>query len=185
MDIELLSTVIPLVTVLFLCDIWLYVKYLYMEDVGRKRLFGGIQGNLFGVWVVSFIFSSIGLMLSFYVLVFTVSQGSYLLFIFFNIALIIYNFALMYENVIIVFACLSVVFFNYISIFIFIMHRFPVSDTSVYTYETLYIMHVCNFIGILHASIIDLCIWQYGWWEQLESPYQKIRGYMCEFTHWF
>jgi hypothetical protein len=181
MNLALLCIIIPLACLLLHSDVWLFKQVYAMTDVHRNGIFGGLSRNklIFSTWCASFALSSVGICCSFYIHVFF-SSGPNVIFIFagLNIALVVYNSALLEQNTTMVFLCLVVILIYYVLLFVYTLYLFPV-DGSVLLWAT----HVCNFICILHALFLDIFIWQSGWWQYIDRPDTECHPLLVEEVH--
>jgi hypothetical protein len=173
MNWVLLYSISTLALLLFLHDAWLFRRVSAMTKTQQNCIFGGLgrSGIVFQTWCVSFALSSVGLCCSFYVHV-SFSTGALVVWIFaaFHAALIVYNIALLQKDTVSVFVCLSVVLLCYVYLFAYTLYLFPVDDPFIDNAALLYTTHICNFICILHAFVLDFCIWQMGWWTCIDQP---------------
>lgn len=171
MNLMLIGVTIVLVSILSYSDVLLIRKVYQMTDTEIDIIFGGIgkSGLIFNIWCTTFVLSGIGITGSFQVLAMSPTEVTpVLIFTLFNIALIVYNQALIGKNVLQVAICLTLILCGYMTLFVYMLDRFPVITESIHEKILLYFLHICNAISVFHAFILDAIIWQFGWWERID-----------------
>ena len=121
-------------------------------------------------WVLTFLLSSVGGILTFYLHVqFTTDANIYPVFLFgvLNASYIIFIYAVESDNVNLVRTCLWANVIVYIMLFVYSIVIFHVDNAAVDNPALLYVTHVLNAVAIFHVVVMDLIIWWNGW---IENP---------------
>ena len=126
------------------------------------------------LFFLTFVVSSIGTILTFYLYVQFTSDDIVLpLFLFgvLDISYVIYIYAVERDHVQLVRGVLWTNVIAYIILFAYSLVIFPVDDHIVGNPALLYVTHVFNAVAIFHVGVMDLNIWWNGWVEHYE-PYK-------------
>ena len=156
----LLYFILPLATVLFIYDIGLGVEVAAMDKKRRNKIFGGLHGPAYHVWLLTFVFSSVGVVWSFiYHEDNTDSFTIVLIFLLMDCSLILYNYGLLAQHTGIVLVTLSGAVLSYIFLFLYTLWCYPPKNS----HDSLIYLHACNFVCVIHGVLLDYCIWQVEW----------------------
>jgi len=164
MNVVLLCLVLPIGFTLFLYDAWLVYRFYHTSDKERAVVWGGLQGKVFYVWVVTFLLSCFGCTSSFvlYASMEPPDEFSIFLFVVLNVSYLLFNYALLHEmkNLVLVSLWTNVVVF--VVLFVYTVVVFDASSQAS-TVGFLLWTHFCNFVAVVHVYVIDLMIWYSGW----------------------
>jgi len=167
----LLWFVLPLAALYFI----MYGKFaLRLSGMPKDKFYviwGGLRGKvILSAFVLTFILSGIGSILTFYLHVqFTTNDNIYPAFLFggLNVSYILYVYAVESDNINFVRACLWTNVFGYIMLFVYSIVTFHVDDAVVDNPALLYVTHIFNAVAIFHVAVMDLVIWWNGWIENI------------------
>jgi hypothetical protein len=151
---------VVLVTEIIAVSLDLCLARLISKSDGREYL-GGLQGIWWVIWCMTFVISSTGIIMSFFLHLLN-SQGWVVVYIFacMNIAHIVFDIALMYRFVNLVFWSLLAMLISYIAL---LVHTYDVFGIS----PILVVVHICNNVAVVHGLVLDLLVWQSGWHERI------------------
>lgn len=159
------SVVLCTACVLLLSDIQLAQRLSRMNGEERRRTWGGLQGNIFRLWAVTFVVSSFGCCSSFvlYVSLGRLDGVSTCAFAGLNASCLALNHGLERERRGAVQACLCTNVLLCMGLFVYAWVVLQADSALILA------THACNGVGIFHAAIMDLIFWHEGWLIQLES----------------
>lgn len=179
MNLPLLCVVLPLAALLFIVAVrWIHSVY-YRSPRERDIVWGGFNTNrLVAAWCLTYVLSSIGGLLTFYLhVVFKGDADLFPVFLFGAVNITYIVFLLVVDNdgysrVHVVQVCLIVNAVLYLMIFMYTYMTFGLDDKDVSNATLLGVTHFCNAVAIFHAWVMDGFLW-FGGWEhaisQLES----------------
>lgn len=170
MNVLLLWVVLPLFLALLVSHAWLAYRLYYMAKPQQTIAWGGFQGKLVYLFVLTFLLSSFGCVSTFvlYASMETPETFSIFLFVATNAACITFDYALLHNKQALVLACLWTNIFVFIALFVYTIFAFgPRADLAT---------HICNFVSIFHVLVMDLFVWYTGWIEALEKHDSLICG---------
>jgi hypothetical protein len=161
MNIWLFAVIAPLTGLLVFDDVLTMRTYYAMRDGDKKIFIGGMgeYGVVFFLWFwTAFTLSAVGLCGSFYLHLF-LNNSIVPVFIYatFHLSLIVWNSACIEQNIPIVFICVVVNVIAYLSLTIYTFYLFP----------SVWMLHICNVMLVVHALLNDFFIWQWGWWREM------------------
>ena len=170
MVLILIAVIVPLTLILFICNVVLSFHYKAESEREKTIIWGGLHGIALVIWYITFTLSSIGLGCSFYLYAQSTEDSiPVVIFAVFHISLICYDFAVIRHMKRLVLACLLAVTMAYIALFVYTIQTFPLNHLKLDAVVFITFTHSCNAIGILHSLIMDLWIWQRGWWSLMDS----------------
>jgi hypothetical protein len=166
MNVLLLCVVLPLFLALLVYDACI-VYHFYRLGVKASRVaWGGLQGNLFYAFVVTFLLSGFGCTSTFvlYASLETPETSSIFLFVVMNASYLAFNYALMHNKQDLVLVCLWTNILVFTTLFVYTIVVFdPRADLD--NERLIVATHVCNFVAIFHVVVMDLVVWYTGWIE--------------------
>lgn len=173
MNLPLLCVVLPLAAVLFIFAArWVYSVY-KRSPRDREDAWGGFNTDkLKAAWCLTYVVSSVGGLLTFYLhVVFTGDSDFFPVFLFaaLNVSFIIFFVFIDadgYSKVTIVQVSLIVNVVLYAMIFGITFMTFPLDDKDVSNPTLVGVTHCFNAVAIFHAWVMDAYLWFNGW-EQL------------------
>ena len=184
MNVLLLYVVLPLFLALLLSHAWLAYRLYYMSKPEQTIAWGGFQGRLLYVFVVTFLLSSFGCMSTFvlYASLETPETSSIFLFVTTNAACIIFDHALLHNKQTLVLVCLWTNILVFTTLFVYSLGVFdPRLDPD--NAPLIVITHVCNFVAIFQVFAMDLMVWYSGWIEARAAYEASLRIYIDTQTH--
>jgi hypothetical protein len=177
MNLPLLCVVLPLAALYFISYAMFAWRMQTMSAQKFATLWGGLtQKPRIFLWCLTFVVSSIGGILTFYVYVqFTNDDTVFpvVLFGVLDISFIIFIYAVEGDRVNLVRGVLWLNVVAYIILFAYSLVIFPVDNHVVGNPALLYVTHVFNAVAIFHVSVMDLVIWWGGWVEHYEHELLK------------
>ena len=181
MNLPLLYVVLPLAAVTFICAVrWIRSVYLRTPSQ-REVVWGGFQTNeLAAAWSLTYVVSSVGGLLTFYLhVVFKGDTDMLPVFIFgtLNISYILYLYVvdkIEHSRVYVVQVCLIVNVVLYTMLFAYTFMTFPLDDKDVSNATLIGVTHFCNAVAIFHAWVMDAYLWFNGW-ERLISEIESLK----------
>lgn len=174
MNLPLLYVVLPLAAVLFIVAVRWVLSVYYRSPREREIVWGGFKTDgLVAAWCLTYVLSSVGGLLTFYLhVVFKGDADLFPVFLFgaVNITYIVFLLVVdadSHSKVLVVQVCLIVNFVLYVMIFVNAWLTFPLDDKDVSNAALLGVTHVCNAVAIFHALVIDYWYWFHQGWEDL------------------
>jgi hypothetical protein len=170
----LLLAVVPPLFCAWVCDaIDFRNTYCTMSVSHQVIVSGGFHQRGWGFWVgygITLTLSSVGTICSFYLHAMgAASITPPLIFISYCLGYILSTWAILDRNTRVVFVLLLVNITTAAMLLLHTMLCFP-SSTALHS-----LAHVGNAVMILHVTLYDFAVWQWGWWKALkaaESPPQ-------------
>lgn len=167
MNLPLLCVVLPLAALYFIS----YAMFAWRIARWSEHEFEVFKGGLnqtprILVFFLTFLVSSIGTILTFYLYVQFTSDDIVLpIFVFgvLDISYVIYIYAVEGHHVSLVKGVLWTNAIAYIILFAYSLVIFPVDNHAVDNPALLYVTHVFNAVAIFHVGFMDLIIWWNGW----------------------
>ena len=172
MNLPLLCVVLPLAALYFIS----YAMFAWRMQTMSAQKFGILWGGLnqkprIFLWCLTFVLSSLGGILTFYLYVQFTSDDTVLpvfLFGVLDISFVIFIYAVEGDHVKLVRGILGLNIVAYIILFVYSLVTFPVDNHVVDNPALLYVTHVCNAVAIFHVAVMDWIIWWGGWVEYYE-----------------
>jgi hypothetical protein len=174
MNLPLLCAVLPLAAVLFVkAVLWIYSVY-GRSPVQRNVIWGGLDTKeRAAAWCLTYVLSSLGGLLTFYLcVVFTGDDDVLPVFLFgtLDISYIVYLYivddGLLRASL--VRLCVWFNFILYVILFAYTLIKFPVDRADVSNATLIGVTHFCNAVAIFHALVMDAILWFEGWMTKLE-----------------
>lgn len=167
MNLPLLYIVLPLAAVLLVCTVrWTYNVY-RMSPPQREVVWGGFNTNQrIGAFCLTYLVSSLGGLLSFYLhVVYTDDTNVFPVFLFgcVNISYIVFFWAVDSERVAVVRACLWCCLLMYVMLCVYTYLMFTANGAHVSNAALVGVTDFCNAVAIFHAGFMDICLWFVGW----------------------
>ena len=184
MNVLLLCVVLTLFLALLVSHAWLAYRVYYMSKHEQTIAWGGFQGRLLYLFVVTFLLSSFGCMSSFvlYASMETPETSSIFLFVTTNAACITFDYALLHNKQALVLVCLWTNVLVFTSLFVYTIVAFdPRADLD--KAPLIVATHVCNFVAVFHVFAMDLMVWHTGWIEARAAYEASLRIYIDTQTH--
>lgn len=173
MNLPLLCVVLPLVALYFILYAMFACRITRMSTQQFEVFRGGLNKTpRVLLFFLTFVVSSIGGILTFYLYVQFTSDDTVLpvfLFGVVNISYLIFVYAVEGDHVQLVRGVLWTNVVAYIILFVYSLIMFPVDDHVVGNPALLYVTHVFNAVTIFHVGVMDLFIWWNGWVEHYET----------------
>ena len=183
MNVSILYVVLPLFLGLLVSHAWLAYRLYYMSKPELTIVWGGFQGRLIYVFVVTFLLSSFGCMSTFvlYASLETPESSSVVLFVSTNAACITFDYALLHNKQSLVLVCLWTNILVFTTLFVYTIVVFdPRWDLD--NARLIVVTHVCNCVAILHVFAMDLMVWYSGWIEARAAYEASLRIYIDKQT---
>jgi hypothetical protein len=179
MNLPLLCVVLPLAGILFIVAVrWIHSVY-YRSARERDIVWGGFKSDgLVAAWCVTYVLSSLGGLLTFYVHVVFKGDDLFPAFLFAGVNITYIVFLLVvdkhgYSRVYVVQVCLIVNTVLYLMIFLYTWLKFPLDDKDVSNATLLGVTHFCNAVAIFHAMAMDGFLW-FGEWRRLVEEVESL-----------
>ena len=175
MNLPLLWVVLPLAAVLFFQSVLWIVDVYRRAPHQRKITWGGFSTNeLAAAWCLTYVLSSLGGLLTFYLcVVFTGDDNVYPVFIFaaLDASFIVYLHVVDdgYSRVTLVRSCVWFHVILYVMLFVYMVVAFPLDRQDVSNATLIGVTHFCNAVAIFHALVMDAYLWFEGWVNQVET----------------
>ncbi len=180
MNLPLLCVVLPLAALLFIVAVrWIHSVY-YRSQRERDIVWGGFKTDrLVAAWCLTYVLSSLGGLLTFYLHVVFKGDADLLPVFLFGAVNITYIVFLLvvdkdgYSRVHVVKVCLIVNAVLYLMIFVYTYMTFGLDDKDVSNATILGFTHFCNAVAVFHACVMDGFLW-FGGWEHAISPLESF-----------
>ena len=175
MNLPLLCVVLPLAALLFIFTVMFAYHLHKMSTTEFAVIWGGLYWKpQIYVWCVTYLLSSLGGLLTFYLcVVFTGDDNVYPVFIFaaLDVSFIVYLYVVGdgYSKVTLVRSCLWFNVILYVMLFVYMVAAFPLDRTDVSNATLIGVMHFCNAVAVFHALVMDAYLWFEGWVSQVEA----------------
>jgi hypothetical protein len=170
MNVLMLCLVLPFFFALLAYDARLaYVLY-HTSEEARRVAWGGLQGKLFYVGVLTYLLSSFGCTSTFvlYASRDTADGFSIFLFLVLNVSCLAFNYALLRDKKNTVLVCLwtNVAVLTTLFVYTAVVFKW---DSHTSNADLLVATHVCNFVSVFHVYVMDLMIWYSGWIDERDA----------------
>lgn len=180
MNLPLLYVVLPLAFLLFIFAVAFTCRLRTKSTAEFAVIWGGLYGKpQIYVWCVTYVLSSLGGILTFYLHVEFASDADVFpvyLFGTANISYVVYICVVESRNIAAVLTCLIVNCVVYLMLFVYtvaVFHSVPLpeDDNRVSWMSLLIVTHFCNAVAVFHVVVMDLWIW-FGEWEKAVADVQ-------------
>lgn len=172
MNLPLLCVVLPLAALYFISYAMFACRIARMSRQQFEVFRGGLnQTPRVLLFFLTFLVSSIGTILTFYLYAQFTSDDTVLpvlLFAVLDISYVVFIYAVEGDHVNLVRGVLWTNVIGYIVLFVYSLVIFPVDNHVVDNNALLYVTHVFNAVTIFHVCVMDLIIWWNGWVEHYE-----------------
>lgn len=182
MNVLLLCLVLPVAFALLVYDAWLAYRLSRMSAEANRVAWGGLHGKVLYAFVLTFLLSCFGCTSSFALFASrdTADGSATFLFVVLNLSYLAFNYALLHEMENAVLVCLWTNVCVLTALFVYTAVAFDArSDAS--NAGLLVATHVCNFVSIFHAYVMDLMVW-YDGWLYARDVYKTSPDSVCQNT---
>jgi hypothetical protein len=182
MNVLLLCLVLPVAFALLVYDAWLAYRLYRMSAEENRVAWGGLKGKVFYASVLTYLLSGFGCTSSFVLFASrdTADGSSTFLFLVLNASCLAFNYAVLRDMQNAVLVCLWTNVCVLTALFVYTSVAFDAgSDAS--NAGLLFATHVCNFVGIFHAYVMDLMVW-YDGWIRARGVYKSSPDCACQNT---
>lgn len=169
MNLPLLCVILPLAALYFITYALFACRITRMSTQQFEVFRGGLnQTPRVLLFFLTFVVSSIGTILTFYLFVQFTSDDTVLpVFVFgvMDISYVAFIYAVEGDHVKLVRGVLWTNVIAYIVLFVYSLVIFPVDNHVVDNPALLYVTHVFTAVAIFHVGVMDLIIWWNGWYD--------------------
>lgn len=180
MNLPLLCVVLPLAALLFFQAVmWILSN---RDEERRKISWGGFHSKERATaWCLTYMLSSLGGLLTFYLFVVYTNDNAIpvLIFAALNVSFIVYLYVVDegYDKKDLVRSCLMLNVILYILLFAYTVVAFPLDHKDVSNAPLLVVTHFCNAVAIFHALFMDAYVWFEGWADKVDHVWkEEMRG---------
>jgi hypothetical protein len=178
MNLPLLYVVLPLAFLLFIFAVAFTCRLRTTSTAEFAVIWGGLYGKpQIYVWCVTYVLSSLGGVLTFYLYVACANETDVFpvwLFSTVNVSYIVYSCFVESRNVAVVLTCLIVNCVVYLMLFVYTVAAFlsiplPEDDNRVSWISLLIVTDFCNAVAVFHVGVMDLWIWFVEWEKKVSE----------------